>query len=105
MVQPGAVQAAVEHKVPEALRKAQLHRQHGVGIVLFHRVDLRSLGDIAQGVKVADDGIGGQAQPFQVPQNYITLSEAGDVKSMNKRIDMLEDSDDVQNVWHNWDND
>ena len=40
-----------------------------------------------------------------VPQNYITLSGEGDVKNMQKLIDMLEDSDDVQNVWHNWDND
>ena len=38
----------------------------------------------------------------QVPQNYITLSTEGDVKNMEKLIDMLEDSDDVQNVWHNW---
>ena len=27
------------------------------------------------------------------------------LKNMEKLIDMLEDSDDVQNVWHNWDND
>ena len=40
-----------------------------------------------------------------VPQNYITLTGEGDVKNMQKLIDMLEDSDDVQNVWHNWDND
>ena len=40
-----------------------------------------------------------------VPQNYITLTTEGDVKNMEKLIDMLEDSDDVQNVWHNWDND
>jgi YebC/PmpR family DNA-binding regulatory protein len=40
-----------------------------------------------------------------VPQNYIALSSEGDVKNMEKLIDMLEDSDDVQNVWHNWDND
>ena len=37
-----------------------------------------------------------------VPQNYITLSSEGDVKNMEKLIDMLEDSDDVQNVYHNW---
>ena len=24
------------------------------------------------------------------------------VKSMEKLIDILEDNDDVQNVWHNW---
>ena len=40
-----------------------------------------------------------------VPQNYITLSGEGDVKNMEKLIDMLEDNDDVQNVWHNWNND
>ena len=26
-------------------------------------------------------------------------------KNMEKLIDLLEDNDDVQNVWHNWDND
>ena len=41
-------------------------------------------------------------QKMMVPQNYITLSGEGDVKNMQKLIDMLEDSDDVQNVWHNW---
>ena len=42
------------------------------------------------------------AQVEMVPQNYITLTDEGDLKNMNKLIDMLEDSDDVQNVWHNW---
>ena len=42
------------------------------------------------------------AQVEMVPQNYIKLSDEGDIKNMNKLIDMLEDSDDVQNVWHNW---
>ncbi len=37
-----------------------------------------------------------------VPQNYIVLSGEGDLKNMQKLIDMLEDNDDVQNVWHNW---
>ena len=45
------------------------------------------------------------AEIERVPQNYITLSGEGDVKNMQKLIDMLEDNDDVQNVWHNWDND
>ena len=39
-----------------------------------------------------------------VPQNFIVLSGEGDQKNMQKLIDMLEDSDDVQNVWHNWEN-
>ena len=40
-----------------------------------------------------------------VPQNYITLTDEGDLKNMQKLIDMLEGNDDVQNVWHNWEND
>ena len=42
------------------------------------------------------------AQVEMVPQNYIALSGEGDLKNMAKLIEMLEDNDDVQNVWHNW---
>ncbi|MDD3346443.1 YebC/PmpR family DNA-binding transcriptional regulator [Oscillibacter sp.] len=45
------------------------------------------------------------AEIEMVPQNDITLSDEGDVKNMEKLIDMLEDNDDVQNVFHNWNND
>ena len=41
------------------------------------------------------------AQVEMVPQNYITLSEPGDVKNMEKMLELMEDNDDVQNVWHN----
>ncbi len=40
-----------------------------------------------------------------VPQNYIKLENEEDIKNMEKMIDLLEEDDDVQNVWHNWDND
>jgi len=40
-----------------------------------------------------------------VPQNTIVLSSEGDVKNMERLIDMLEDNDDIQNVWHNWEQD
>ena len=43
------------------------------------------------------------AQLEMVPQNYIKLTEADDVKNMEKLLEMMEESDDVQNVWHNWD--
>ena len=45
------------------------------------------------------------AELEMVPQTYVTMTGEDDVKNMNKLIDMLEDNDDVQNVWHNWDND
>ncbi len=44
------------------------------------------------------------AQIEMVPQNYIKLTDEGDIKNMEKMIEMFEDNDDVQNVWHNWDN-
>ena len=28
-----------------------------------------------------------------------------DVKNLRKMLDMFEDNDDVQNVWHNWEED
>ena len=40
-----------------------------------------------------------------VPQNYIPLSSEGDVNNMQRLLDFLEDNEDVQNVWHNWEQD
>ncbi|MCI6647073.1 MAG: YebC/PmpR family DNA-binding transcriptional regulator [Oscillospiraceae bacterium] len=44
------------------------------------------------------------AQVEMVPQNYITVTDEGDIKNLNKMLEMFEDNDDVQNVWHNWEN-
>ena len=43
------------------------------------------------------------AQVEMVPQNYVKLDNPDDVKNMEKLIDLLEENDDVQNVYHNWD--
>lgn len=43
------------------------------------------------------------AQVEMVPQTYVKLTAEGDVKNMSKMLEMFEDNDDVQNVWHNWD--
>ena len=37
-----------------------------------------------------------------IPQTTTELTEEEQLKNMNKLIDMLEDDDDVQNVYHNW---
>ncbi len=43
------------------------------------------------------------AQAEMIPQNgYIKLTNEDDIKNMTKMIDMFEDNDDVQNVYHNW---
>ena len=45
------------------------------------------------------------AQVEMVPQNYQKLEKEEDIKNMEKLLDMMEDDEDVQNVWHNWDQD
>ena len=42
------------------------------------------------------------AQAEMVPQNTIKLTDEGDIKNLQKMLDMFEDNEDVQNVWHNW---
>ena len=36
--------------------------------------------------------------------NYVRLTGEEEIKFMNKLLEALEDNDDVQNVWHNWEN-
>ena len=45
-----------------------------------------------------------EAEIEMVPQNYITLEKEEDMAQMRKLLDNLEDNDDVQAVWHNWEN-
>ena len=42
------------------------------------------------------------AQIEMVPQNYQKLDNEEHIKLMEKLIDIMEDDDDVQNIWHNW---
>ena len=37
-----------------------------------------------------------------VPDVYNTIDDEESRTKMEKLLDMLEDNDDVQNVWHNW---
>ena len=41
------------------------------------------------------------AQIEMVPQNYQKLESEEHIKLMEKLIDIMEDDDDVQNIWHN----
>ena len=42
------------------------------------------------------------AQIEMVPQNYVKLSPE-DAEKMERMLDLFDDDDDVQNTWHNWD--
>ena len=43
------------------------------------------------------------AQIEMVPQTYQKLDKQEDRDNMEKMLDLFEEDDDVQNVWHNWD--
>jgi len=43
-----------------------------------------------------------EADVKMIPQNYVSLTDEEDIKKMNRIIDLLDEDDDVQNVWHNW---
>ena len=43
------------------------------------------------------------AEVTMIPQNYVTLTDETAVKNLQRTLDLLEDDDDVQAVYHNWD--
>ncbi|MBO8463200.1 MAG: YebC/PmpR family DNA-binding transcriptional regulator [Firmicutes bacterium] len=43
------------------------------------------------------------AEVTMIPQNYVSLTDENDIKNLQKTLDLLEEDDDVQNVYHNWD--
>ena len=40
---------------------------------------------------------------IMIPQNYVELSDDDDIKCLNRILDLLDEDDDVQAVYHNWD--
>lgn len=44
------------------------------------------------------------AQIEQVPSTYTALTDENHISKMERLIENLEDNDDVQEIWHNWDN-
>ena len=49
------------------------------------------------GIKMAE------AEVTMIPQNYVELSDDEAIKKMNIIIDKLDEDEDVQQVYHNWD--
>ncbi len=44
------------------------------------------------------------AELDKIPSSYVTLESDDDIKNMNLLIEHLEDNDDVQDIFHNWEN-
>ncbi|MDF2587633.1 MAG: hypothetical protein K0S41_1474 [Anaerocolumna sp.] len=43
-----------------------------------------------------------QADVTMIPQTWVDLTDELDIKMMNKTLDLLDEDDDVQEVYHNW---
>ena len=48
------------------------------------------------GIPMAD------AEISMIPQNYVDLSNEEDINNLNRILELLDDDDDVQEVFHNW---
>ena len=42
------------------------------------------------------------AEVSMIPQTYVTLSDDADITNIRRILDLLDDDDDVQEVYHNW---
>jgi len=42
------------------------------------------------------------AEVTMIPQTWVELTDGEDIKKMNKTLDLLDEDDDVQAVYHNW---
>ena len=49
------------------------------------------------GIKMAS------AEVTMIPQTYVELTDPKDIQNIQKTLDLLDDDDDVQDVYHNWD--
>lgn len=54
--------------------------------------------------KLEEEGIVmASAEVTMIPQNYVELTDENAIKSLQRTLDLLEEDDDVQAVYHNWD--
>ncbi len=44
-----------------------------------------------------------EAEVTRLPQTYVTLTAEDDIRMIQRTLDLLDEDDDVQNVYHNWD--
>ena len=44
-----------------------------------------------------------EADVTMIPQTWVELTDENDIKMINRTLDLLDELDDVQNVYHNWD--
>ena len=43
-----------------------------------------------------------EAAVTMIPQTYVELTDEEDIRNIQKTLDLLDEDDDVQDVYHNW---
>lgn len=66
--------------------------------ILTSEADFQAVNEAlkSEGITVASSEV------TMIPQNYVTVTDEAAVKGIRRIIDILEDDDDVQAVYHNW---
>ena len=68
--------------------------------------DIKEEEDSFEILTAKDEGIPMvSAEVTMIPQNYVKVTDETTMKQINRILDILDDDDDVQNVYHNWDED
>ncbi len=62
--------------------------------------DLGAIREALEGMGYAIES----AEQDKIPSTYVTLTGEDDIKHMNLLLEHLDDNEDVQNVFHNWEN-
>ena len=62
--------------------------------------DLGAIREALEGMGYAIES----AEQDKIPSTYVTLTDEDDIKHMNLLLEHLDDNEDVQNVFHNWEN-
>ncbi len=64
--------------------------------------DPETFSDVREGLE--KEGISmAQAEVSMIPQTWVELKDEQEIKNMQKILDLLDEDDDVQEVYHNWD--
>jgi len=63
--------------------------------------DPEEFSDVRENIEKAGIAMA-QAEVSMIPQTWVELKDDNDIKSMNRILDLLDEDDDVQEVYHNW---
>ena len=77
----------------------------GIGPTTGIKGTLQNISGVFMSLKNALEKAGitmASAEVTMIPQTYVTLTDEADITNIGRILDLLDDDDDVQEVYHNW---